>query len=70
WSLSGADAGLFTIDASGVISFNAAPDFEAAGDSDTDNVYELTIEGEDGNSNVGTLAITVTVTDEDEINPT
>ena len=32
WSLSGADAGLFTIDSGGVLGFVASPDFEAPRD--------------------------------------
>lgn len=45
----GADAALFSIDlATGVLSFLAAPDYEAPGDADFDNVYEVTVSATDG----------------------
>ena len=44
YSLSGTDAALFTIDATtGEVSFMAAPDFEAPGDDDRDNVYDIIV---------------------------
>ena len=49
YSLAGADAALFSIDAStGVVTFNSAPDFEAPGDADMDNDYEITVSVSDG----------------------
>ena len=62
YSLSGTDEALFTIDLnSGVVSFNNAPDFEAPGDDDGDNVYDITVTASDGaNSTDQTVAITVT----------
>ena len=45
---SGDDDALFTISSGGVLAFAAAPDFEAPGDADTDNVYELAIQVSDG----------------------
>ncbi len=66
YSLSGADAALFTIDAAtGEIAFLAAPDYETPLDADGDNAYELTIEATDG-TDTGTADITVTVADVDE----
>jgi Ca2+-binding RTX toxin-like protein len=64
WSLvAGNDAALFTINqATGALSFLAAPDFEAPVDADHNNVYNLTVQVSDG-SLVATQAITVTVTD-------
>src|SRR5690606_7463184 len=48
WSLSGADAGLFTIDATtGEVTLNAAQDFESPGDADGDGVYEITVRATD-----------------------
>lgn len=45
----GADAALFTVDpASGALSFKAAPDFEAPGDADGDNVYRVEVSAGDG----------------------
>ena len=42
YSLSGDDASLLSISSSGVVTFNAAPDYENAGDSDGNNVYKIT----------------------------
>jgi uncharacterized protein YjiK len=59
----GADAALFTIDeASGVLTFVSAPDFEAPADANADNVYEVTVLASDG-SRSDTQALSVTVTD-------
>jgi hypothetical protein len=63
WSLSGTDAALFSIDASGNLSFATAPDYEAPGDADQDNVYAVTVVATDAAGNSGQLAVTVTVTD-------
>ena len=62
YSLSGTDAALFTIDANtGEVSFMAAPDFEAPGDDDRDNVYDIIVTASDGtNSTDHNVAITVT----------
>ena len=62
YSLSGTDAALFTIDANtGAVSFSAAPDFEAPGDADGDNVYDIIVTASDGaNSTEQPVAITVT----------
>ena len=62
YSLSGTDAALFTIDATtGEVSFRAAPDFEAPGDADGDNVYDIIVIASDGtNSTDHNVAITVT----------
>jgi Raf kinase inhibitor-like YbhB/YbcL family protein len=58
FELSGPDAGRFAITDSGALSFSQAPDFEAPRDSDSDNVYEVTITASDGSlsSAVGLLA--------------
>ena len=62
YSLSGTDAALFTIDANtGEVSFMAAPDFEAPGDDDRDNVYDITVTASDGTNRTDhNVAITVT----------
>ena len=62
YSLSGTDAGLFTITPdTGAVRFMAAPDFEAPGDDDGDNVYDITVTASDGtNSTNHNVAITVT----------
>ena len=62
FTLTGADAALFTIDAAtGVVSFIDAPDFETPGDADGDNVYDVTVTASDGElSSSQDVAITVT----------
>ena len=65
----GADAGKFAINAStGVLSFSAAPNFEAPTDSGTNNVYNVTVRVSDG-SRTDTQAIAVTVTPVNDNNP-
>ena len=59
---SGDDDALFTITSGGALAFAAAPDFEAPGDADTDNVYELAVQVSDG-SLTDTQALMITVTD-------
>lgn len=57
----GADAALFTIDpVTGVLAFISAPDFEAPGDFDGNNVYDVIIRASDGTF-VDDQAISVTV---------
>ena len=62
YSISGADASLFTIDsATGVLRFAAAPNFEAPGDNGGDNVYNLVVSASDGTNTVNqAMAVTVT----------
>ena len=64
WSLSGPDALDFTI-TGGVLAFTALPDFENPADADTDNMYEVTVEADDG-TYMDTQNVTVTVTNVDE----
>ena len=67
YSISGTDAGLFNIDAStGVLTFKTARDFEAAGDSNADNVYNVVVQASDGAGGVDTQAIAITVNDINE----
>ena len=64
YSLSGTDAGLFTIDAdTGEVRFRAAPDFENPADDDGDNVHDITVTASDGENRTN-RAVTITVTDE------
>jgi len=66
---SGSDADLFSIgSSSGVVTFVTAPDFEIPGDTNTDNVYELTLEVSDGTA-AATQAFTVTVTNDTSDDP-
>ena len=72
-SLMGDDAAMFTLAAdtesgnevSRVLSFKAKPDFEMPGDSNSDNIYEVTVVASDG-ANTATRSVTVKVTDADE----
>jgi hypothetical protein len=65
WSLSGADADDFSISAGGELTFNASPDFEMPADSDMDNVYNVTVNANDGTNDAG-RSVTITVTNENE----
>ena len=65
WSLSGPDSGDFSISNSGTLTFAAQPDYEAAVDSNSDNVYELTVTATRGNA-TGSLSVSITVTDLNE----
>ena len=65
WSLSGADADDFSIDSAGELTFAATPNYEAATDADTDNVYEVTVVATAG-TNSQEAAVTVTVANMDE----
>ena len=62
----GADQSKFTIDASGVLSFVAAPDFEAPGDAGADNVYDVAVQVSDGLGGTAVQSHAVTVTNANE----
>ncbi|WP_129139169.1 DUF4347 domain-containing protein [Modicisalibacter coralii] len=65
----GADAALFSLDAnSGALTFSDAPDFEAPKDQDGENVYEVTVQADDGRD-PATQTLAITVTDVDETPP-
>ena len=64
WSLSGDDAGDFSI-TDGVLAFGSAPNYEAPADANMDNVYSVTVVANDGTS-TAMLNVTVTVTNVDE----
>ena len=53
WSLGGADAASFEISAEGVLRFLSPPDFDAAGDADGDNAYEVQVRVTDGKNAAG-----------------
>ncbi len=67
WSLTGTDADDFIIRYYNLLLFRAPPDHEAPIDANQDNVYEVTVEADDGTSSPATLPVTVTVTDVDEV---
>ena len=67
----GADSGKFDFDPTdGMLMFKAAPaaapNFEKPADADKDNVYEVTITAADGNANMATRDVKVTVTNAEE----
>ena len=64
YSLSGTDAALFTIDTTtGEVSFIEAPDFEAPGDANGDNVYDIIVTASDSTTDTE-QAVAITVTSE------
>ena len=65
WSLSGDDAGDFSISAAGVLRFSASPDFKGPTDADTDAEYEVAIQASDG-SLTDAIAVTINVVNVDE----
>ena len=64
WSLAGNDAGAFNVSDRGLLTFDRAPNFEAPGDANGNNIYEVTVEANDGLT--GELDVLVTVEDVDE----
>lgn len=66
YSLTGTDAALFSISATGAVTFNAAPDFEAPGDNGANNIYNITANVNDGNGGATSQNAVITVTDVDE----
>ena len=65
WEISGTDADDFRIDSSGNLAFDGAPDYEISGDSDSNNVYEVSVDAKDA-ALTSSLSVTVTVTPVDE----
>jgi Ca2+-binding RTX toxin-like protein len=60
----GADGSLFEIDSTtGALAFLAARNFESPGDANADNIYEVTVQVDDGAGGIDTQAIKVGVTD-------
>ena len=66
---SGADANLFSVNTSGSVTFNTAPDFEIPGDANSDNTYELTVTASDGTAS-DSQSFSVTVTNDTSDDPT
>ena len=68
WSVGGIDGQVFTIDEQGQFSFKetSPPNFEIPGDSGRDNIYDVTVQARDDQSNTATLPVMVTVTDVNE----
>ena len=68
WSVGGTDGRFFTIDERGQFSFkeDSPPDFDTPGDDGRDNLYNVTIEARDPESNTARLPVTVMVTEINE----
>ena len=66
WSVEGTDGDDFTIDENGALAFASAPDYESPTDSDSDNLYEITVVTTDGGGLRGRFEVTVTVTELNE----
>ena len=64
--MEGTDGEDFTIDGSGALAFAASPDYETPVDSDSNNVYALSVVATDGGGLRGTFAVVVTVTELNE----
>ena len=68
YSINGTDSSLFTISSSGVVTFNAAPDYENPSDSGTNNVYDLSASVSDGSLSASKdFMVTVTNDTSDDI---
>ena len=68
WSVEGTDGNHFTIDERGQFSFKEdnPPDFDTPGDDGGDNLYNITIQARDPESNTSRLPVTVRVTEINE----
>jgi Ca2+-binding RTX toxin-like protein len=68
YSLSGADAALFAIDAkTGAVSFKAAPNYEAPADAGGNNVYDLALTATDQSGASAAKAVAINVSDTAEV---
>ena len=69
WSRGGADSSLFTLTGTGMsrtLAFASAPDFETPADADMDNVYMVTLQVSDGDEDMSSMAVAITVTNVQE----
>jgi hypothetical protein len=67
YSLAGADAALFNINASnGVVTFIAAPNFETPADAGANNVYDVTVTATDALGQTTNQAVAITVSNVNE----
>ncbi len=65
----GVDASLFSVDGStGIVTFDAAPDFESPGDDDADNVYSVVVTITDSQETL-TDSLSITVGDANDHTP-
>ncbi|MEY4250422.1 MAG: Bifunctional hemolysin/adenylate cyclase precursor, partial [Pseudomonadota bacterium] len=62
WSIvGGSDQGSFAINASGVVAFQSAPDYETPTDSNVNNSYIVLVRATDSSGNVATTTVTVLI---------
>ena len=68
WTVAGTDSRFLTIDERGQVSFNEnnPPDFDTPVDDGRNNLYNVTIQARDPESNSASLPVTVTVTEVNE----
>jgi hypothetical protein len=70
WSIVGRNDGdFFTIEQNGKLYFKTAPNFENPLDTGKNNIYEVTVRVLDKAGNASTQAVTITVTDVNEVEP-
>ena len=69
YALSGTDVARFSINASGVLTFNTAPDFENPVDTGANNVYNFTVTASNAFGPDASSTVTVTVVDVNEVIP-
>lgn len=68
YALAGTDAALFDIVAStGIVTFKAAPNYEAPADAGANNVYDITVTASDGTNTTAAQAVAITVTNVNEM---
>ena len=67
YSLSGADSSFFSIDQNAVVTFISAPDFDTPLDSDSNNIYDITVTG---TNDFGADSINVSVQIASLVDPT
>ena len=65
WSLSGADAGALSISSAGVLTFMDSPNYEMPMDANTDNIYMVMVNANDG-TNDAMKSVSVRVTNEED----
>ena len=65
WSLSGADAEDLSISSAGVLTFMASPNYEMPMDANTDNIYLVMVNANDG-TNDAMKSVSVRVTNEED----
>jgi VCBS repeat-containing protein len=70
YTLSGTDAGAFQISSAGVLTFATAPDYEVPTDTGSNHSYTITVTVSDGHGGTDSQALTVNVTDVNDVAPT